>query len=127
MSARRAAELIRAELENGDLDFAYRTLMQALAHFRAAESTPEINDFLTKPGSTGDPKWDIFLAASIGRECTLLHLDRPSWTDPKPLAEEWHPSTFEPSDAWLDKIRRSKSEFMYRYNILIRDKDYITL
>ena len=126
MSARRAAELIRAELEKGDLDFAYRTLMQALAHFRAAESTPEINDFLIKPRSTGDKKWDTFLAASIGRECTLLHLDRPSWTDPKPLAEEWHPGPAILSDGFRKLIERNASTFMKNYNIIIRDKDFTT-
>jgi hypothetical protein len=127
LSARRAADLIRAELDEGDLDFAYRTLMQALAHLRSATTPEEIKDFLIRPRSTGDKKWDTFLAASIGRECTILKIDRPSWTDPKPLPEEWHPSTFDPSEAWLKKIRRSKSEFMAHYNILIRDKDYTTL
>lgn len=127
LSARRAAELIRAELEKGDLDFAYRTLMQALAHLRAATSSDETNDFLIQPASTGDRKWDTFLAAAIGRECLALSLSRPSWTNPRPLPEEWHPSTFDPSDAWLNKIRRSKSEFMSQYNILIRDKDFTTL
>lgn len=127
LSARRAAELIRAELEKGDLDFAYRTLMQALSHLRAAATSEEITDFLIQPGSTGDRKWDTFLSAAIGRECANLSLNRPTWTNPAPLPEEWHPSTFEPSDAWLNKIRKSKSEFMAQYNILIRDKDFITL
>jgi len=127
LSARRAAELIRAELDKGDLDFAYRTLMQALSHLRAATTSNEIRDFLIEPRSTGDRKWDTFLAASIGRECNSLALDRPAWTNPTPLPEEWNPSTFDPSDAWLKKIRKSKSEFMAQYNILIRDRDFTTL
>lgn len=127
LSARRAAELIRAELEKGDLDFAYRTLMQAISHLRTATTSDEVRDFLIQPGSTGDGKWDTFLSAAIGRECVSLSLERPAWTDPRPLPEEWHPSTFDPSDAWLNKIRKSKSEFMARYNILIRDRDFTTL
>jgi hypothetical protein len=127
MSARRAAELIRAELVKGDLDFAYRTLMQALSHLRAATTSDEIMDFMVQPPSTGDRKWDTFLAAATGYECVSLSLNRPSWTDPEPLDEEWYPSTFEPSDAWVARIRKSKSEFMAQYNILIRDRDFTIL
>jgi hypothetical protein len=126
LSARRAAELIRAELEKGDLDFAYRTLMQALAHFRAATSSDETNDFLIQPASTGDRKWDTFLAAAIGRECLALSLNRPSWTNPRPLPEEWHPGTAILSEGFRKLIERNASPFMKQYNIIIRDKDFTT-
>ena len=126
LSARRAAELIRAELDKGDLDFAYRTLMQALSHLRAATTTEEIKDFMIQPRTTGDMKWDTFLAASIGRECSQLGVSRPSWTDPEPLATEWHPGTAILSEGFKKLIERNASPFMKHYNIIIRDKDFTT-
>lgn len=127
LSARRTAELIRNELTKGDLDSAYRTLMQALSHLRAATTSEEISDFMVQPASTGDRKWDTFLASAIGYECASLSLNRPSWTNTEPLSEEWYPSTFEHSDARVEQIRKSKSEFMAHYNILIRDRDLTIL
>lgn len=76
LSSRRTAEIIRRELERGDLDFAFRVMATAIADFRQT-SPSNHGDFLIPAGSTGSLRWDTLLAAVIGRECERLGIPKP--------------------------------------------------
>jgi len=92
MTARGAAEAIKAELEQGDEDFALRTLIGAINDFRGLRDPGEIRDFLRRPRPTGDRRWDTLLAASVGRACRKRALTAPKWTRRAPLESWWFPS-----------------------------------
>jgi hypothetical protein len=76
LSSRRTAEIIRRELANGNKNFAFRVMVTAIADFRQT-SPSNHEDFLTPPGSTGSPRWDMLLAAVIGRECERRGIPKP--------------------------------------------------
>jgi len=127
LSSRRAAEIIRREVARGDLDFAFRVMTRAVADFR--DTSPENReDFLVPPKSTGSLRWDTLLAAVIGRECDRFGMPRPTWTTPRPLAEEWVVTTLPaPSEQWLARIRAGTPEDFSRLRLWVHARDLETL
>jgi len=85
MTARDAAEAIKAELGQGDEDFALRTLIGAINDFRGLRNPAEIQDFLRRPRPTGDQRWDTLLAASVAQTCRRQSITPPKWTHRTPL------------------------------------------
>jgi len=92
MTARGAAETLKAELGQGDDDFALRTLIGAINDFRELRDLTEIQDFLRRPRPTGDRRWDTLLAASVARVCRQRGVTAPKWTRRVPLESWWFPS-----------------------------------
>jgi hypothetical protein len=127
LSSRRATEIIRRELERGDLDFAFRILVTAITDFRQT-SPSNHEDFLIPPGSTGSLKWDTLLAAVIGRECERLGIPKPPWTQPKPLAEEWVVTILpNATERWLARIKSGTPVEFSRLGIWIHARDLETM
>jgi len=91
MTARDAANAIKAELQRGDDDFALRMLIQAIGDFRDLSAPADIQDFLRRPRPTGDRRWDTLLAAAVGRACRQRGLTPPRWTRRQPLESWWFP------------------------------------
>lgn len=91
MTARDAADAIKAELQRGDDDFALRMLIQAIGDFRDLSAPADIQDFLRRPRPTGDRRWDTLLAAAVGRACRQRGLTPPRWTRRQPLESWWFP------------------------------------
>ena len=92
MTARDAAEAIKAELGQGDEDFALRTLIGAINDFRGLRNPAEIQDFLRRPRPSGDQRWDTLLAACVARACRRQGTTAPKWTRRAPLKSWWFPS-----------------------------------
>lgn len=92
LTARDAAEAIKGELEQGDDDFALRTLIGAINDFRGLRDPSEIQEFLRRPRPTGDRRWDTLLAASVARACRHRGVAPPKWTRRAPLESWWFPS-----------------------------------
>jgi len=92
MTARDAAEAIKAELGQGDEDFALRTLIGAINDFRGLRNPAQIQDFLRRPRPTGDQRWDTLLAASVAQACRRKGITSPKWTYRTPLKSWWFPS-----------------------------------
>lgn len=91
MTARSAADAIKAELQGGDDDFAFRMLVQAITDFRALSRPVDIDDFLRRPRPTGDRRWDTLLAAAVARSCRKRGITPPTWTRRPPLESWWFP------------------------------------
>jgi hypothetical protein len=91
MTARSAADAIKAELQRGDDDFALRMLIQAINDFRALSAADDIEEFLRRPHPTGDRRWDTLLAAAVARTCRKRGLTPPTWTRRQPLESWWFP------------------------------------
>lgn len=127
LNSRRTAEIIWRELACGDLDFAFRVMISAIADFR--DAAPENReDFLVPPESTGSLQWDTLLAAVVGRECDRLGIPRPPWTSPKPLAEQWVVTTLPaPSEKWLARIKAGTPEEFSRLRLWVHVLDLETL
>ena len=92
MTARDAAEAIKAELGQGDEDFALRTLIGAINDFRGLRNLVEVQDFLRRPRPTGDQRWDTLLAASVAQACRRRKISPPKRTHRTPLKSWWFPS-----------------------------------
>lgn len=92
LTARGAAEAIKAELAQGDEDFALRTLIGAIDDFRGLADPAEIQDFLRRPRPTGDRRWDTLLAAAVAQACRRRGVTAPKWTRRTPLDSWWFPS-----------------------------------
>jgi hypothetical protein len=69
LSSRRAAEFIGRELASGDLNFAFRIMVSALADFRAT-SPENREDFLVPPASIGSVRWDTLLQGLLAVNAT---------------------------------------------------------
>ncbi|MFK4298470.1 hypothetical protein ABH924_003639 [Arthrobacter sp. GAS37] len=127
LSSRRTAEIISRELANGDIDFAFRIMVTAIADFRHT-SPSNYEDFLIAPGSTGSLRWDTLLAAVIGRECDRLGIPKPPWTQPKPLAEEWVVTVLpNATERWLARIKSGTPAEFSRLGIWIHARDLETM
>ncbi len=92
MTARRASEAIKEELQGGDDDFALRTLIGAINDFRALSNPEEIQEFLRRPRPTGDRRWDTLLAAAVAQACRRRGIATPKWTRRAPLESWWFPA-----------------------------------
>ncbi|MFF2246200.1 hypothetical protein ACFVTM_18720 [Arthrobacter sp. NPDC058130] len=127
LSSRRTAEIIKRELEHGELDFAFRVMVTAINDFRQT-SPSNHEEFLIPPGSTGSLRWDTLLAAVIGRECERLGIPKPPWTQPKPLAEEWVVTTLpNATERSLARIRSGTPVEFSRLGIWIHARDLDTM
>ncbi|MEZ2392134.1 hypothetical protein AB6813_21850 [bacterium RCC_150] len=123
LSSRRTAEIISRELANGDVDFAFRIMVTAIADFRQT-SPSNYEDFLIPPGSTGSLRWDTLLAAVIGRECERLGIPKPPWTQPKALAEDWVVTILpNATERWLARIKSGTPVEFSRLGIWIHARD----
>jgi transcriptional regulator with XRE-family HTH domain len=92
LTARRAAEAIKDELQRGDEDFALRTLIGAINDFRGLSEPLEIQEFLRRPRPTGDRRWDTLLAAAVAQACRRRGVPAPKWTRRAPLESWWFPA-----------------------------------
>lgn len=127
LSSRRTAEIISRELANGDVDFAFRIMVTAIADLRQT-SPSNYEDFLIDPGSTGSLRWDTLLAAVVGRECDLIGIPKPPWTQPQPLAEEWVVTTLpNATERWLARIKSGTPVEFSRLGIWIHARDLETM
>ncbi len=86
------ARAIADELEQGDEVSALRVLANALSAARTLTEPADIVRFLQEPSSTGDRRWDVLLAAAVARECRLLGVTAPGWTEVAGLEPWWFPA-----------------------------------
>lgn len=127
MSARTAAESINKELRAGDNDAALRLTTQAIDHFRQAKTSSEIADFLRKPATIDDARWDTLLATAIRWDSKRRGIAPPNWTKRAPLATHWMPGVdIAPSAEYASLIRQQAEPEFLEHGILIRERDFTT-
>jgi transcriptional regulator with XRE-family HTH domain len=127
MSARTAAVAINHELRAGDNDAALRLAIQAIDHFRQAQTSCEIADFLHKPAPIEDIRWDTLLATAIRWDATRRGIDAPGWTKRPPLPCDWIPGVnTNPSEEFADVIRQQAEPDFLEHRILMRARDFDT-
>lgn len=80
---------VRARLDDGDQDFAFRLVMQALAQLARLERADDLGRFLGREPRTGDVRWDTLLRAAIGWRCRVRGISAPGWVRPAPLQTWW--------------------------------------
>jgi hypothetical protein len=85
------AEALRAEVAAGDTSFALRLIGRSLHELRQLGTDGERATFLAAPASTGDRRWDQLVAVAFARQCRLLGLKAPCWTETEPLRPWWFP------------------------------------
>jgi transcriptional regulator with XRE-family HTH domain len=122
MTVPELAERIRAELERGDQGFAIRLMRIALKDFANLTDEQQIADFLAKPDSTGDPRWDLLLATAVAWRARARGLDAPPWTRQPKLANEWFP--MDPGPLMTERIRKRTPREFARKNILIDEREW---
>ncbi|WP_382306576.1 hypothetical protein [Herbiconiux sp. UC225_62] len=124
MTARTAAQAIDAEIEAGDPAAALRLTVQALDHFRRADSENEIADFLKKPPTIRDTRWDTLFATAVAWEAERRGIIAPRWTRRAALEHEWMPGQDSGYSArYIDFVKSdAEPEFLQR-GIVIREKD----
>jgi len=127
MSARTAAEAINKELKAGDSDAALRLTTQAIDHFRQARTPSEISDFLRKPATIADDKWDTLLATAIRWDANRRGITAPRWTKKPPLRIDWMPGVdTTPSEEYVNFIRAQAEPEFLEHRILMRERDFTT-
>jgi hypothetical protein len=97
MTAADVAGAIGEELARGDDDFAFRMLARGVADLRSRRRPADVARFLAPPPTTGDPRWDALVAATVGRECRRRGIPAPAWTDVAPLRPWWFPLLASPA------------------------------
>ncbi|MGD8166682.1 hypothetical protein ACEXOS_005625 [Herbiconiux sp. P16] len=124
MSARTAARAIDAEVKAADPAAALRLTMQAIDHFRRARSENEIADFLRKPPTISDTRWDTLFATAFAWEAERRGITPPRWTRKPALEHEWIPGPdSDYSIRYVDFIKsNAEPEFLER-GIVIRERD----
>lgn len=118
----RSAELIRAELEAGNVDVAIRVATEMAGRLQLADDG-DLSAFESPPGSTGRPEWDTFLATVVRWDSRKRGLKAPSWTDYSPLASEWFVGYERSTESgWRELVRSETPEEFLERGILIREK-----
>ena len=115
------AEGIREDLETGDEGFAIRRLRVALNAF-AGLADGEVAEFLDRPDSTGDRRWDSLLAVAAARAARNRGLPAPAWTRRRRLSNPWFP--LDPSPLMEDLIRQRTAPEFAAQNIFIDEREW---
>ncbi|WP_369373211.1 hypothetical protein AB1046_05615 [Promicromonospora sp. Populi] len=114
------AEVIRSELAElrPDQNFLLRMVAQAINDFRALRTPQDRDQFLYRPESTGDRRWDAMLAAVAEREARRSGHAIPEWVYDNAfvLSPWWFLSPTESLRAY--SLQHSAPEFAIR-NIFI--------
>jgi transcriptional regulator with XRE-family HTH domain len=127
MTARAAAAAIDEELRHDDPAAALRLTAQALAHLGQATSENEIADFLEKPATIGEPRWDTFFATAIAWGAARRGVAPPRWTRRAALPAEWIPGPDRDySPSFVEFLRASAEPEFLKRGIVIRERDLAT-
>ena len=118
------AREIQTELQAGHTDAAHRILMDGVNRLPAAYRNGELDAVLEAPGTTGEPKWDVLLAAAVRYRLHQLGLRAPEWTFKEPLDVFWWPTRINPSQQYV-AMAHSPAEFR-RLGIFIDERDLST-
>jgi transcriptional regulator with XRE-family HTH domain len=80
---RSMSEALAQQLQEdpSDLSSCLRLVAQAVSDFRSLRYPRDRRTFLRQPLSTGDPRWDVLVAAVAAREARKSGMDVPVWTE----------------------------------------------
>jgi len=107
-SARAAALDARRALAAGDPDWALRVVFHADSAFRAVDDPDALDDYVRPPGTTGDERLDVLLAALTAHSSLEKGRPAPGWAAVRPLEPPWVVrSTAAVPDA-ADVVRRAE-------------------
>ena len=71
---------------------ALRMLIDGVNYLPDAHAAGRLDEALTEPDGTGDPRWDALLAGAIRYRLHQSGLSAPGWTCKKPLDRFWWPT-----------------------------------
>lgn len=125
VSAADAAASARRALEEGDEDFAFRLVVQARDDLRGLVDPAEIAVWSEEPGSTGDRRFDVLLAALATRTLTELGAAVPGWASGvEPLDEPWYPAQIPSLRARADRVA---PDGLRRLGLMLTENDLVTM
>lgn len=124
MTPQRTASALAAALADGDERWAFKIVTQArdqVAEMLASIGSPA-GAWESRPGSSGDDRWDALLAALVGHEFSVAGQAPPAWTDRRPAAEWVIPNLL------LDNgdIRQATPDWLAERGIFIAARDLVT-
>ena len=91
VTAEEIAADVRENLERGDESPALRLLIDGVNRLPFAAQDGSLGEALSEPATTGDPRWDLLLAASIRYRLHQMSETAPAWTAKEPLGTFWWP------------------------------------
>jgi hypothetical protein len=126
MSAPATADALRAQLLDGEREWAWRMLLQGRDHLRVMLSKQDdelLGSWEAAPTSTGSKEFDALLAAITRHEFEDAGRTAPEWTDIEPLDEPWVPE-----HPFLSRERAiaKTPDWLGRLNIFVPDRDLVT-
>lgn len=90
-TAEEIAADIRENLERGDESHALRLLLDGVNRLPYAAQDGCLDEALSEPATTSDPRWDLLLAGSIRYRLHQMSEIAPRWTVKEPLGTFWWP------------------------------------
>ncbi|WP_331852201.1 helix-turn-helix domain-containing protein [Nocardioides baekrokdamisoli] len=125
-----AADILRVSLKAGELEWAWRIVLQCRDHTQlaiAADAShrlgPVIDAWDAIPAATGDPGWDALLAALVRHAFDESDLEPPTWTQERVLTQAWipdHPFLDEP------RVIAQTPAWLAAQNIFVPARDLVT-
>ncbi|BCB77356.1 hypothetical protein GCM10022251_64540 [Phytohabitans flavus] len=95
-----------------DDEYRWRMIAEFLEEYRHEPPDVRASLLVTEPDSTGDERWDVFLAALAEHLAARDHHAGPSWADGRRLARFWFP--FNTPAARVDAIVHAPAAFRGR-------------
>ena len=128
MTPQTATREIRQALREGDDIWALKMALQARDHLHELlrVEDPAANSWKGAPRSTGDDRWDAFLAALAEHEFEEAGRGGLSWTKSRRLAErsaEWVMPSLRLDE---DGVRAATPEWLRRCGVFAAERDLVT-
>jgi transcriptional regulator with XRE-family HTH domain len=113
-----AGEHIASLVRAGREDAAYRELIQVADDLAREHGALRVALTVTPPPTTGDPRFDAFLAALVVHRLVEEHLPRPAWTREahRVLDEPWYVVDL---PAYRVKAKRTTPPAYRRHNVFV--------
>lgn len=125
MTPQSTRQAMRDAIVQGDDRWAFKVAIQARDQVRAMLAAPDEPSaaWETRPGSTGEKKWDALLAALVAHEFAASGRTPPVWTELR-AAQEWVLPNLLLGEA---DIRESTPDWLAERGIYIAQRDLITV
>ncbi len=124
MTPQSTRQAMKAAVTQGDERWAFKVATQARDQVREMLTIPgtPVAAWETRPGTTGDDRWDALLAALVAHEFAAAGQTPPAWTELR-SAHEWVMPNLLLADA---DIREATPDWLAERGIYIADRDLIT-
>jgi transcriptional regulator with XRE-family HTH domain len=122
----KAADRVRAALDEGDTRTAQREVIQLSDDLQRAEPATRVALAIAPPTSTGNQRYDALIAAVVDLLLSRDNLPRPVWLDDdlRALSEPWD---FEPVAKLREAARAATPEAVRRHGIYLDPAELVSI